>query len=195
MAKYIFRLAAFFAFGSVAIVGQTPADSPSDPMANIAVELTRVRAAVTSLSKSMIDFVDKFEKVGGITINEKQQKLVMAMEVLQRAEARLAGLQQAQVLQVEKLNETRAKLAQNEIDSRPRNIDRSFAMEGTTELVELRENKIAKLQAERVNLTALARQLESNLAETNEAVRDAQLMVNRLRKQYLPQVERELLEQ
>lgn len=195
MAKYIFRLAAFFALGSVAIVGQTPADSPPDPMANIAVELTRVRAAVASLSKSMIDFVDKFEKVGGITINEKQQKLVMAMEVLQRVEARLAGLQQAQVLQVEKLNETRAKLAQNEIDSRPRNIDRSFAMEGTTELVELRENKIAKLQTERVNLTALARQLESNLAETNEAVRDAQLMVNRLRKQYLPQVERELLEQ
>jgi hypothetical protein len=41
----------------------------------------------------------------------------------------------------------------------------------------------------------LARQLESNLAETTEAVRDAQGMVYRLRRMYLPQVERELLEQ
>ncbi len=194
MGKNLF-LAVILAFGSLAALGQNPPEAASDPMANIAVELTRVRSAVTALSRSMLDFVSKFEKVGGVTINEKQQKLIVAMEVLQKAEARLATLQQAQVLQVEKLNETRAKLAQNEIDSRPRNIDRSFAMEGTTELVELRENKIAKLQAERVNLTLLARQLESNLAETNEAVREAQLMVNRLRKLYLPQVERELLEQ
>jgi hypothetical protein len=145
MTKRLLPVVAVVIVGSVGVFGQTagPGYPTADPMANISVELTRVRAAVTTLSKSMIDFVDKFEKVGGVTINEKQQKLIVAMEVLQRAEARLAGLQAAQVLQVEKLNETRSKLAQNEVDSRPRNIDRSFAMEGTTELVELRENKIA----------------------------------------------------
>jgi hypothetical protein len=166
-----------------------------DPMVNIAVEVTRMRSAVTALSKSMIDFVDKFEKVGGLTINEKHQKLIVAMEVLQRAEARLASLLQTQVHQTEQLNEARTKLSKNEMDSRPRNIERSLTFEGTTELPELRENKIARLQAERVNLTTLVRQIESNLVETNEAVRDAQSMVGRLRRLYLPQVERELLDQ
>ena len=107
----ILLVVAFIAASSISTFGQA-----LDPMVNISVELTRVRSAVTALSKSMIDFVDKFEKVGGVTINEKQQKLIVAMEVLQRAEARLAGLQQAQVLQVEKLNETKAKLAQVGLD-------------------------------------------------------------------------------
>lgn len=191
MRKHLLVMAAILALSSIPAFGQPAAD----PMVNISVEMTRVRSAVTSLSKSMIDFIDKFEKVGALTLTEKQQKLIVAMEVLQRAEARLASLQQSQITFVEKLNEARAKLSQNESDSRPRNIERSLTFEGTTELVELRENKIARLQAERVNLTLLVRQIEANLADTNEAVRDAQAMVNRLRRQYLPQVERELLEQ
>lgn len=178
---------------------QTPTSAPvyvaGDPMTNISVEMTKVSANVTALTRTLKTFVDKFEKVGGITFNEKQQKLILGMELLQRAEARLALLQKSQIELVEKLNETRAKLAQNEIDARPRNIDRSFAMEGTTELQELRDNKREKLQTERTNLTMLSQQIQSNLAETTDAVRDAQSLVNRLRRLYLPQIERELYEQ
>lgn len=167
----------------------------ADPMTNISIEMTKVSTNVTALTRTLKSFVDKFEKVGGITFNEKQQKLILGMELLQRAEARLAVLQKSQIELVEKLNETRAKLAQNEMDSRPRNIDRSFAMAGTTELQELRDNKRERLQAERVNLTTLGQQIESNLGETAVAVRDAQSLVNRLRRLYLPQIEREIYEQ
>jgi hypothetical protein len=196
MTKRLLLVVTVVIVGGIGVFGQTagPAYPPADPMVNISVELTRVRAAVASLSKSMIDFVDKFEKVGGITFTEKQQKLILGMELLQKSEARLATLQQAQIVLVEKLNENRAKLAQNEVDSRPRNIDRGFAMEGTTELVELKENKVAKLQSERQQLMMLVQQIQSNLAETTEAVRDAQALVNRLRRQYLPQLEREIFE-
>lgn len=175
-------------------IGASAQVNAPDPMNVISFEVTKMSRSVDALTKAMRDFVDKFEKVGGITFNEKQQKLILGMELLQKAEARFATLQQAQIVLVEKLNETRGKLAQNEIDSRPRNIDRSFALEGTTELVELRENKVAKLQSERQQLTVLARQIESNLADTTEAVRDAQGLVNRLRRQYLPQIEREIFE-
>ncbi len=180
-------------------IGQSPTATPGyvagDPIANISAEMTKVSANVTALTKTLGSFVDKFEKVGGITFNEKQQKLILGMELLQRAESRLAVLQKSQIELVEKLNETRAKLAQNEIDARPRNIDRSLAMEGTTELQELRDNKREKLQTERSNLTMLSQQIQSNLADTTEAVRDAQSLVNRLRRLYLPQIERELYEQ
>jgi hypothetical protein len=180
-------------------IGQSPTATPGyvagDPIANISAEMTKVSANVTALTKTLRSFVDKFEKVGGITFNEKQQKLILGMELLQRAESRLAVLQKSQIELVEKLNETRAKLAQNEIDARPRNIDRSLAMEGTTELQELRDNKREKLQTERSNLTMLSQQIQSNLADTTEGVRDAQSLVNRLRRLYLPQIERELYEQ
>jgi len=180
-------------------IGQSPTATPGyvagDPIANISAEMTKVSANVTALTKTLRSFVEKFEKVGGITFNEKQQKLILGMELLQRAESRLAVLQKSQIELVEKLNETRAKLAQNEIDARPRNIDRSLAMEGTTELQELRDNKREKLQTERSNLTMLSQQIQSNLADTTEGVRDAQSLVNRLRRLYLPQIERELYEQ
>lgn len=173
----------------------TPVYVAGDPITNISVEMTKVSANVTALTRTLKSFVDKFEKVGGITFNEKQQKLILGMELLQRAESRLAVLQKSQIELVEKLNETRAKLAQNEIDARPRNIDRSLAMEGTTELQELRDNKREKLQTERSNLTMLSQQIQSNLADTADALRDAQSLVNRLRRLYLPQIERELYEQ
>ncbi|MGB7201144.1 MAG: hypothetical protein WBD16_02630 [Pyrinomonadaceae bacterium] len=173
----------------------TPVYVAGDPITNISVEMTKVSANVTALTRTLKSFVDKFEKVGGITFNEKQQKLILGMELLQRAESRLAVLQKSQIELVEKLNETRAKLAQNEIDARPRNIDRSLAMEGTTELQELRDNKREKLQTERSNLTMLSQQIQSNLADTTDALRDAQSLVNRLRRLYLPQIERELYEQ
>lgn len=173
----------------------TPVYAAGDPLTNISVEMTRVSANVSALTRTLKTFVDKFEKVGGITFNEKQQKLILGMELLQRAEARLAVLQRSQIELVEKLNETRAKLAQNEIDARPRNIDRSFAMAGTTELQELRDNRREKLQTERANLMMLSQQIQSNVAETTEAVREAQSLVNRLRRLYLPQIERELYEQ
>ncbi|MFN0141165.1 MAG: hypothetical protein ACKVQW_13885 [Pyrinomonadaceae bacterium] len=184
---------------STGLYAQTTATAPgyvaTDPISNISLEMTRVSRDVSALTKTLKSFVDKFEKVGGITFNEKQQKLILGMELLQRAEARLAVLQKSQIELTEKLNETRAKLAQNEIDLRPRNIDRSFAMEGTTELQELRENKRERLQTERTNLTTLAQQIQLNLAEATEAVRDAQGLVNRLRRLYLPQIEREIYEQ
>lgn len=199
MGKVLFFAVLLSVINSTGLYGQTTAAAPgyvaTDPISNISLEMTRVSRDVSALTKTLKSFVDKFEKVGGITFNEKQQKLILGMELLQRAEARLAVLQKSQIELTEKLNETRAKLAQNEIDLRPRNIDRSFAMEGTTELQELRENKRERLQTERTNLTTLSQQIQSNLGETNEAVRDAQGLVNRLRRLYLPQIEREIYEQ
>lgn len=199
MRKVLIVPVLLFVISSSDLFGQTTATAPgyvaTDPISNISLEMTRVSRDVSALTKTLKSFVDKFEKVGGITFNEKQQKLILGMELLQRAEARLAVLQKSLIDLTEKLNETRTKLAQIEIDLRPRNIERSFAMEGTTELQELRENKRERLQTERTNLTTLLQLIQSNLGETNEAVRDAQGLVNRLRRLYLPQIEREIYEQ
>ena len=177
-------------------VGQNPpANYPSpDPIYNISVEMTNISRSVQTLNERLKAFVDKFEKVGGMTFSEKQQKMVLGLEFLVRAEQRLATLQKAQIELVEKQGTTRTRLAQVERDVTPQSIDRSVAFDGTTKTEEMRENRRNTLQAERTSLQALLIQINSNLDDTNEAVREAQAMVKRLRRLYLPQIEREIYE-
>ena len=176
---------------AIPALGQAPT---GDPMSAIAAELSSISRSVQSLNATTRAFIEKFEKISGNSLNEKQQKLVMAMELLVKAEERLAVLQRSQVELVERQGTTRTRLAQVDRDAFPQSIDRSVAFEGTTKTEELRENRRSVLQAEKQSLQMLLQQINSNLADTTEAVRDAQLMVQRLRRQYLPQIEREIFD-
>jgi chromosome segregation ATPase len=158
------------------------------------MELSAISKSVQSLNRSMQAFVEKFEKVGGLNFTEKQQRLVLAMEFLTRQEERLGNLQRTQIELVEKQGATRAKLAQVERDLYPQSIERSTAFEGSTKTEEIRESRRTTLQNERTSLRALLTQIDSNLQETSEAVREAQQLVQRLRKTYLPQIEKEIFE-
>ena len=142
----------------------------------------------------MKSFVDKFEKVNGLTLTEKQQKLILGMELLTRTELRVVTLQKSQIELTEKLNGTRNRLSQVETDLRPRNVNNSTTYAGTTETEELRESRRAKLESERSNLSQLQTQIQGNLAETGQVLRDAQALAERLRRMFLPQIERELYE-
>src|SRR4051812_33879995 len=161
LALFVFGLTTFAA----AQQPQTPPPPnasyyPTDPMGGILVELTKISGSVNSLTRQMKAFVDKFEKVGGSSFNEKQQKLILGMELLTRAEARVAVLQKAQIELTEKLNETRTKLTQNEIDLRPGGVEKSVVYEGTTRTDEIREARRTRLQSERVSLTQLNQQIQ-----------------------------------
>lgn len=169
--------------------------SPSQYGDNISYDIRRIAESVQTLSARMKEFVDKFEKVGGVNINEKQQKLIMGLEILVRAEQRVATLQKFQIDLVEKQGTTRARLAQVERDLMPQSIDRSVAFEGTTKTEEIRESKRNALQAERTSLQSLLNQINSNLADANDSAREALNLVQRLRRTFLPQIEREMAEQ
>jgi hypothetical protein len=67
--------------------------------------------------------------------------------------------------------------------------------EGTTETEEIRESNKQKLQSERSNLTQLLTSIQGSLNDTNENLRDAQSLAERLRRMLLPQIERELYDQ
>ena len=167
----------------------------ADPLSVIAGDMARITVSVQTLNKTLKDFVDKFAKVEGIALSEKQQRLVMGLEILVRAEQRAATLQKFQIELVEKEGTTRARLTQVERDSREPSIERSVALEGSTQAPEIKESRRRMLQEERVSLTALLQQIQSNLSDTNHNVREAQLLVQRLRRTFLPQIERELGDQ
>lgn len=172
-----------------------PNYTSQDPMSSMATELSNISRSVQTMNERFKAFVDKFDKIGGTTFSEKQEKLVLGLEFLVRAEQRLATLQRTQIEFVEKQGTTRTRLAQVERDLFPGSIDRSVALEGTTRTEEIRDSKRGALQAERTSLQGLMSQINSTLADTDSAVREALLMVQRLRKLYLPQLEREIYEQ
>ena len=188
----LFVLASAAAFVSA----QTPtATAYRDPITALSTDVNRISNSVRTLTETLKAFVDKWEKVSGLTLSEKQQRLVLGMELLTRTEMRVANFQKAQIELTEKLNASRSRLAQVEIDLRPRNINNSTVFEGTTETEELRENRKQKLQSERNSLTQLLNTIQANLTETGENLREAQSLADRLRRTFLPQVERELYEQ
>lgn len=73
-----------------------------DPMTAITLEVGSISRSVALLSERLRLFVDKFEKVGGLTLTEKQQKFVMGLELLVRSEQRVATLQKAHTELIEK---------------------------------------------------------------------------------------------
>jgi hypothetical protein len=170
-----------------------PASTPDATM--VLVELTKISRSVQTLGESFKVFADKFETPRGSTLNEKQQKMLLAMNTLVAAEQRVSTFQNQQIDLVQKLNDSRSKLAQVEMDLRPRNIDRSVQFEGTTETEELRDAKRQKLNTERTTLGQLISQIQSQLIDVSDNLREAQSFATRLRKLILPQIERELADQ
>jgi hypothetical protein len=170
----------------------SPQQPPLDPIANISVELSNISRSVAQLSERMKQFVDKFEKVGGLTLSEKQQRFIMGLEILVRSEQRVAILQKALSDLTEKQIQVKSRLTQIEFDLRPQSIDRSTSFEGSTQTVEIRETRRDKLLAEQKSLTQLLQQTDRNVYEAESSLREAQSHVARLRRSLLPQIEKEI---
>lgn len=166
-----------------------------DPNTSMAYDISRIATSVQSMTKTLKDFVDKFAKVEGISLSEKQAKLVVGMQLLVQAEQRVAVQQKHQIDLVEKESQLRARLAQIDIDLDQQGIDRSVQFEGGLRTPEIKENRRRTLMAEKASVQAVMTQLQSNLQDISSGVREAQALVQRLRRTYLPQVERELAEQ
>ena len=164
---------------------------PLDPMANISAELSNISRSVAQLSERLKTFVDKFEKVGGLTLSE--QRFIMGLELLVRSEQRVATLQKAETDLIEKQIQVKVRLTQIELDLKPQNIEQSTIFEGgSSQAPEFRENRRNKLLAEQRSLILLIQQIERSISETDAGLREAQSHVARLRRSLLPQIEKEI---
>ncbi len=176
-------------------VGFSPGQQvPLDPMASISMELTNISRSVAQLSDRLKLFVDKFEKVGGMTLTEKQQRFIMGLELLVRSEQRVATLQKAHTELIEKHIQVKRRLTEIDLELRPQSIERSTQMQGSVDTVERQENRRDKFIAEQRSLLLLTQQIERNIAEAESSLREAQAHVARLRRSLLPQIEREINE-
>ena len=166
---------------------------PVDAVTLLTSEITNISAAVQAMNIQMKTFLDR-SAAGEGTPADRRNKIVAGLQALAAAEQRVMFFQNFQFDLTTKVNDTRNRLSQVEVDLRPQRIDRSVQFEGTTETEELREARRVRLGGERTALTRLMQQLQDQLEQNTIDLREAQILARNLRRTYIPQIEREMQE-
>src|SRR5262249_25857318 len=142
----LFLVSAFLLSVAVSANAQnSPPNYPNVDISGVALELNKISRSVDVMNERLKTYLEKNASTNA-TLSDSRQKIILGIQALTAAEQRVMNLQTFQFDLTTKLNDTRAKLIQTDIDLRPRNIDRSVAFEGTTETEELREARRQKLQ-------------------------------------------------
>lgn len=165
---------------------------PADSLQNISQEITKISKSVQNFNNNIKELLEKLMVGKGMQLTERQQKLLLGFEVLNRAEQRVEILQKFQIELTQKEGEVKTRLGQVEEASSPDSIDRSIAVIGTTRTEEMRQGRRQTLNSERQILQNLLAQIRRNLSQTNEELRQAEIFVNNLRRKVLPQIEAEI---
>ena len=181
------------------IFGQQPQTVPGyqtprsgDPVNNISTDVSKLVKSVDGLTKNWKDFFAAFATNQGLQLTERQKKILLALEVLNRGEQRLGNLQKMRMESSEKLSALRLQLAKITDDVLPETVDRFVALRGTTDAEALRNIRRQALQKERNEVTLLIDQSQRDLDTTNEELRQTDLFLKNLRNRVFPEIEKEL---
>jgi hypothetical protein len=169
-----------------------PGDAPADTLAQ---EAALLRRALQTLNTRLREISEKLLtanlRAGGAA-DESQKRIANSLDLLSRAEQRAAVLRQQLLELTEKETGFRTRLANIEDDMRPDSIDRSIAIVGSTRTPEVRELRRRVLDNERRGVEALLNQTAAARARLEEDVKDADLLVFKLRQRVLPLIEKEI---
>lgn len=176
---------------------ETDVNSQIQPQ--IEEQLNKINENLTKLSKTVKTFTDdlksffeKFSSNQGLRLTERQQLILMAFEVLNRAEQRLLTLQKQKIELTEKISAVRLQLAKITDDLQPESIDRYVSTRGTTNAEQLREIRRQALHKEKVELERLVYDVDNTLDVTSDEIRQTELFIRNIRARIFPQIEREL---
>jgi hypothetical protein len=133
-------------------------------------QLSALKARVKSLEQNKDSEYD-----------QKQKRLALNLEILNRAEQRADSLHKQRYDLIEKQGAIRTKLEQIENDVRPEMIERTVATTGSLRPEEIRDARKKNLEAERTNQQNLMAEIQSNLDRLEQSIAKADGLVDKLR--------------
>jgi hypothetical protein len=125
-------------------------------------------------------------------LTEKQQRLLMAFEVLNRSEQRLVNLQKLKLELSEKQTTFRLQLARINDDSLPESIDRYVSTRGTTNAEQIRDIRRQALLKEKFEITTLLNDMSRDLENINHEIRQMENLLRTIRQRLFPEIEKEI---
>jgi hypothetical protein len=184
-------------FAGKAAMAQGNANGATNETASdrIAAQVGLLRQSVRSLDATLGDIADKF-----LPLFTKAKEAEAAMEnerfissrltLLTQAEQRAEVLRRQLLELIEKETAYRSRITQLDEDLRPDSIERSLSTYGTTRTAELRDQRRRILENDRRGYDNLLNVTTQSRIRLEEDVRQADLLVTRLRERLLPTIDR-----
>lgn len=177
-------------------VAQNPpnavANEPSDAVAK---QIGMLRQSVQSLDATLSDIADKFLPLYAKARDssaETTSRISSSFTLLTQAEQRAEILRRQLVEWTEKEVAYRSRLTQLDEDMRPENIERTLSTYGTTRTAEMRDTRRRVLETERRGVESLLLLTTQNRTRLEDEVRQADLLVQKLRQRLNPLIEKEI---
>jgi chromosome segregation ATPase len=163
------------------ISGQVPATSRRPvnrkrPVVEPETEEESMRRTVNDLSNQVNKLSDKLSQM------EENQRTLVDMERLSRAEQRAEALRTQQRDVLEKEGLLQARLEQIEFNLKPENIDRSVSTFGSTRPEEARDARRRALESEKTRVQAQIELYATSRQRLETAIINADLEVDKLRR-------------
>ena len=190
-------------FSSAALAQQSPTAFPptapdlsriAEPVENISREITQVSRSIETLNKNLVNFFGSFSSNQGLRLTERQQKMLYAFEILNRAEQRLANLQKLKLDLTERQTAIRLQNARITDDLLPESVDRYVSTRGTTNAEQILEIRRQALAREKFELTSALSDIQNSLQETNAEIRQTESFLRNVRRRVFPEIEKELVD-
>jgi hypothetical protein len=165
----------------------------ADPVAN---EIALLRKSLQTLSARLREITEKVFSPEAVKAEGgpagKQNPLAQNLDILTRAEQRAEVMRRQLLEMIEKETAYRTRIVQLDEEMRPDSIDRSLSGVGTTRTPELRDVRRRQLDNERRGVESLLNQTAASRARLELDLKDADLLVSRIRQRLLPIIEREI---
>ena len=172
---------------------QTPQNTnAADPLTN---EVAALRKSLQTLNSRLQAISEELlapdKKEGGDSISKVKQ-VTIYLDLLTHAEERAEVLRKQLIELIEKETTYRTRMTQFEEDLRPENIERSMAGIGTTRTAEMRDTRRRVLETDRRGLESLLNVTVQSRMRLEEDVRQADLLVAKLRQRLFPLIDKEI---
>lgn len=191
--KCIAMLLALILFSGITIVSAQNNAPPADAaLQNISSDISKISKSLDELNKKLKTFTDTFNSNQGIRLSDKQQKLLFAFEMLNRAETRLSTLQLLKVQLADREATTKRKIAQVDDNMRAEVIDRTLG--GTTNAELVRTSRRTAFQTKKNDLSKLLADIQDSLSDTNAEIQQTELFLRQIRRRIFSEAQTEITE-
>ena len=172
---------------------QAAVPGPADPVAN---EIALLRRSLQTLNARLREIAEKVFSPEAVKASDapggKLNPIAQNLDILTRAEQRAESMRRQLLEMTEKETAYRTRLMQLDEELRPESIDRSLSGVGTTRTTELRDLRRRQVDNERRGVESLLGQATVNRVRLEDEVKQADVLVARIRRRLLPIIEREI---
>jgi hypothetical protein len=166
----------------------------ADPVAN---EIALLRKSLQTLNARLREITEKVFSPDAVNPSAaapggKLSPLAVNLDILSKAEQRAEVMRRQLLEMTEKETAYRTRMMQLDDDMRPESIDRALSGIGTTRTPDLRDLRRRQLDNERRGVEILLNQASASRVRLEDDLKQADLLVARIRQRLLPLIEKEI---